>query len=407
MSRGFDCDLHFHGFNSGGVSKNMLPSVIGEQTELKGLDIVGSADILNKEWYDLVKKETIEEDGCFKFRDSKTKIILTTEVQIGAVHYLVFLRDFSSVSKIRGILKETRLDGKGFGRPWLKMGLEEFYSKIEGEGIIGPAHIFTPYFGLLGKYNDLEIFGEMKDKVYFCELGLSADSEMANNKILENLSFLSFSDSHSPWVHKIGREFTRIKMGKGNYEGLEKALKKKEIEFNVGLNPKEGMYHCTACNKCYKKYSLEEGERYKWKCFECGGIIKKGVYERSLEFEKSEKKRPEYKYVLPLAEIISLAYGEMGINCVKVQSKWMDFISVYKNEKKVLLEIDLGELGEIDKKIAEYIGAFRENRVLYIPGGGGNYGKPKIFLGREEFEREKGKEEYYCCSRKCKTIFDY
>ena len=43
----FDADLHFHGLYSGGVSKNILPSVIAEQAQLKGLDIVSISDILH------------------------------------------------------------------------------------------------------------------------------------------------------------------------------------------------------------------------------------------------------------------------------------------------------------------------------------------------------------------------
>ena len=77
-------------------------------------------------------------------------MILSTEIQIEAVHYLIYFKDFSCVDEVRNILKNTRLDGKGFGRPWIKIPVDKFYSKIEDFGILGPAHGFTPYFGLLG-----------------------------------------------------------------------------------------------------------------------------------------------------------------------------------------------------------------------------------------------------------------
>ena len=57
----FDCDLHFHGPYSAGVSKNMKLPVMAEQARLKGLHVLSSADILNQKWFDHVKENLVEE----------------------------------------------------------------------------------------------------------------------------------------------------------------------------------------------------------------------------------------------------------------------------------------------------------------------------------------------------------
>ncbi|MBU1939599.1 phosphotransferase, partial [Candidatus Micrarchaeota archaeon] len=58
----YNCDLHFHGPYSGGVSKNMQIPVIAEQARLKGLDVVCTSDILHAKWLEHVK-ESITERG--------------------------------------------------------------------------------------------------------------------------------------------------------------------------------------------------------------------------------------------------------------------------------------------------------------------------------------------------------
>ena len=52
-------DLHLHGLYSGAVSADMIPNKIGEQAPLKGLQLVGTADILNARWMKLVKDQII------------------------------------------------------------------------------------------------------------------------------------------------------------------------------------------------------------------------------------------------------------------------------------------------------------------------------------------------------------
>ena len=50
-----DFDLHIHGKHSGGVSPKMEIPVIAEEAGKKGLDMVGTGDILNPKWLSHVK----------------------------------------------------------------------------------------------------------------------------------------------------------------------------------------------------------------------------------------------------------------------------------------------------------------------------------------------------------------
>src|SRR3989339_536012 len=94
-----NADLHIHGLYSGAVSKNMVPRIIGEQAPLKGLQLVGTGDILNNRWIQLVKEQlkNTEEESILE-HENKTKFILQTEVEdANRVHHIIFFPSFSKV----------------------------------------------------------------------------------------------------------------------------------------------------------------------------------------------------------------------------------------------------------------------------------------------------------------------
>lgn len=202
---------------------------------------------------------------------------------------------------------------------------------------------------------------------------------------------------NSPWPYRIGREFTRMNLKEPSFKEIKKALEKKEeklITLNVGLDPREGKYHCTACNNCFVKYSPREALQFKWKCIKCGGTIKKGVRDRITELAKFKEEihpefRPRYIHCLPLAEIIQSAVGVKDVKSQQVQSIWKDFVERFDNEVNALIDVKVEELATVNEMVARKVEAFRNGWVLYIPGGGGNYGKPLIFNSEDELKRKK------------------
>jgi uncharacterized protein (TIGR00375 family) len=401
----FDCDLHFHGCYAMAVSKFMKINIIAEQAQKKGLHIVGTADTLHKKWFkEEIQPNLIEEEnGVFKHKKFDTNFIIQTEIWCNDnIHYVVFWPDFQAMLSSREKLKKfsPMMDKIGGGRPRINLTAKQTAEiVIDSGGMIGAAHAFTPYFGIYGKYNSIQqAFGELTKKIHFLELGLSADTKMADKiEDHKNYAFLSNSDSHSPWPFRIGREFNRIKMKKPSFKELKKALMEREeklITLNVGLNPKEGMYHCTACNACYSKYSLKDAKKLKWKC-SCSGRIKKGVKDRIKELSSEKAKapsiRPEYVHMLPLAEIIATAEKIKNLRAKKIQKIWKKFVDNFGTENKALIDASIEELKKVHEPTAERIEAFRKGYVIYIPGGGGTYGKPIICLTEKEFNQTKTK----------------
>ncbi len=403
----YNSDFHIHGPYAGGTSKNLCVEKIAEMGIYKGLAINPLGDLTHKTWFNMVFDKLQYEDECF-FYDVKTifgmkrsNFILSTEVQAkDRTHHLILFPDKKSVLDFREKIGPycKHMDGPMDGRAWLSLDAESIAKIcVEQDLVFGPCHAYTPYFGVYAHYDSLkQAYGKYFDDIDFLELGLSADSYIANNiEELKPITFLSNSDAHSFWPHRLGREFNVMKLNKPNYYEVEKALHKKEgrdLVLNVGLDPQEGMYHKTRCKGCFAFYNLEEAEKLKWKCT-CGQQIKKGVKERVQEIapKKQEYNRPEYKHILPLAEIIAFSLKSDNPLAEKVQKIWWDFIKVSETEINSLLYLSESKLNEVNSDIARHIMAFRNGFVSYFPGGGGQYGKPVIAFSKEEKEENDRK----------------
>jgi len=421
----YNVDLHIHGPYAGGTSKNLCVEKISEMGSYKGLHINPLGDLTHKSWSeDVFSKLQCENENYFydiktQFGEKRVYFILSTEVQAkDRTHHLILFPDKKSISLFREKISPfcKHMDGPRDGRPWLSLSAEEIAKIcVDLNLVFGPAHAYTPYFGVYAHYNSLrEAYGKYFDDIDFLELGLSADSYLANDiPELKNIMFLSNSDAHSFWPHRLGREFNAFKLNAPNYYEIEKALHKNDgrvLEKNYGLDPKEGMYHKTRCKECLVFYNLQEAIDKKWKC-SCGGQIKKGVCERISEIgpKKLEYNRPEYKHILPLAEIIAFATKSNNVLSEKVQNIWRDFISVANTEINVLIDTSEQKLNEVNEDIAKYILAFRKGYVSYFPGGGGQYGYPIIGFSESEKQENNLKIEQTISEKKQnskqKTLF--
>lgn len=98
-------------------------------------------------------------------------------------------------------------------------------------GVLIPAHAFTPHKSFYGNCTSrLErIFKEKFNKIFAIELGLSADTELADQiSELETRTFVTNSDAHS--LPKIAREYNKILVDDISFKELLKALKMKMEE---------------------------------------------------------------------------------------------------------------------------------------------------------------------------------
>ena len=354
----------------------MLIKNIAPKAKLKGLNLMGTGDGLHPKWLDIIEESTTYSgDGIYSTEDMD--FVITTEIEgKNKIHHLIIIPDIDIARELSEKLpsKNKAIDG----RPKTHLDGAEILELVrQYDCLIGPAHAFTPWTGMYKSFDSIyDCYGA---KVDFVELGLSADTYMADTVAeLKDFTFLSNSDAHSPWPHRLGREFNRMELDDISFSSVKYAIKHSNIKANYGLVPNLGKYHMTACTKCFKIIDPEIARKNKMKC-DCGGRIKKGVDYRIFEISdfKSPKHpdfRPPYIHLMPLAELISTVYDK-GVTTKTVQNVWQKLVDNFADEINVLINEDISNIEKIDSKVSEAIKAFRNNTIDITPGGGGKYGE--------------------------------
>jgi uncharacterized protein (TIGR00375 family) len=389
-----DCDFHIHSRFSAATSDKMNLENISKGARQKGLHLVSTGDALNKHW--------LEEIESLDFRDgvgllNECYFTLSTEVEDrNRVHHLILFNNLDSVHTLREAFLKQSTDIDSDGRPHLRIGGEEIARAAHKAGaLVGPSHAFVPWTSVYKEFNSLgECYGQ--EGVDFLELGLSADTYLADSiPELEKITFLSNSDAHSPSPHRLGREFNRLEVEKVSFEEIQKAIlgqDGRKIVLNVGLDPRLGKYHRTACIKCFSHYTLEETKSNRWRCPKCKGRIKKGVLERISEFKGGESKnRPRYLRIAPLAEIIAKVLRVKSPYSKKVNELWALLVEKFGSEISVLVDSPIEKIREVNLPTAEKIKLFRDDRFSIIEGGGGKYGEIIFQENKESRDSEISK----------------
>lgn len=382
-----NADFHIHSCFSMASSKDMLIKNIAPKSKLKGLQLLGTGDGLHPKWLDIIEESTTYKgDGIYS--SDGMDFVLTTEVEgKHRIHHVIIIPDLDIAREMSQILpsKNKSIDG----RPKTNLGGAELLELAhEYDCLLGPAHAFTPWTGMYKSYDS--IYDCYESKPDFVELGLSADTDMADTiSELKDFVFLTNSDAHSPWPHRLGREFNQIELADISYTSIKKAIENRDVKVNYGLVPNLGKYHMTACTKCFKLVDPLVAREKKMKC-ECGGRIKKGVDYRISEIADFTQPihpdfRPKYVHLMPLAEIISAVYDK-GVTTKFVQGIWQKLIDNFQTEINVLINVDLDEIKRIDSSVSAAIESFRNNTVNIVPGGGGKYGQLSF---EKEVEKSK------------------
>jgi uncharacterized protein (TIGR00375 family) len=387
-----NADLHIHSKFSTATSSEMNLAAIARESKRKGIHLVGTGDCLHREWLREIKKLVAIDEGTFLL--DQTHFILTVEVEDSSrVHHLLLIPSISKAEELRERFERFSRDIDTQGRPRINLNAVEIAEIArEAQALIGPCHAFTPYTAMYAYFNSLKAcYKELSSYVSFIELGLSADSSYADRiEELQELTFLTNSDAHSPSPVRLAREFNRFKVAEITFGEIANAIlrKKGQITLNIGIPPEEGKYNESACTRCYKHYSLIDCKVKKWRC-DCGGAIKKGVKDRVNELAifpqpKHPIHRPPYLRLIPLAEIIALAFNSTAY-APKVQQEWMNLIERFGSEVAVLIDSDISNIAKIaSQRVVEAIKAFREQRIIIHPGGGGRYGKIELQLEKLE-----------------------
>ncbi len=387
-------DLHVHIGRSesgkpvkitGARSLNFV-NIAKECVEKKGINVVGIIDcaspyviedienfLQNGDAYEL-------KDGGIIYKD-KVCILLGSEVETtevgrngksGSAHNVCFfpyLKDIKAFSNemskhIKNITLSTQRSNVS--------GYELIDIVEKYNGILIPAHIFTPHKSYYGNCVDRlqDVFKEKYNKIFAVELGLSSDTFLADTiSELEGKTFVTNSDAHS--LPKIAREYNKMQVEDISFKEIVKALKGEDgrkVLANYGLDPKLGKYHRSFCEDCNDSIEIDDVATICPKCQ--GKNITFGVFDR-IELIKdkpetqSPENRPPYIYQVPL----SFIPGVGGKTIDKLINHFGTEMNILHKAGKDDIEAVVGE------KIANSIASACAGNAKVHSGGGGVYGK--------------------------------
>lgn len=394
MKRRIFADLHIHSKYSRATSKNLSLGNLEKYARIKGLDLLGTGDFQHpKHWQD-IDKDLTEKEGIF-YSKTGFPFILQTEISLmfsqggkrRAVHLIVFSQSKEvALEIIKYLLSRGRIDYDG--RPIFGITGRDFVrdlKNISDDIEIIAAHCMTPWFGIYGSdsgFDSLqECFGDQTEKIYAVESGMSASPDMLW-RFKERVNIVSFSDSHSFWPFRLGREATIFEVGELSYKEIIKAIRTGEgLTGTIETPPEYGKYHYDGHRNCNFSCSSEETRKLNGICPKCGKKLTIGVDYRVGEIAKEgEGYKPEgakmFWKLLPLHELIALNL-ESGMESKKTWEIYNGLIGKFGNEFKILLDVSRKDLlnEEIDEKLVELILLNRKGKLLVKPGFDGEYGK--------------------------------
>lgn len=380
------CDMHIH---IGGTwtgkpvkitaSRQMtLTKILEEASEKKGLDVIGIIDAHSPEVQDellsLLEAGVASEhpDGGILYKG--TMLILGCELEIkepgrGEAHFLVYLPKLADMQQWTRWLS-ARCKNVQLSSQRVAARLGELQDAVEQMGgFLIPAHIFTPHKGLYGSCTDRLADVLDPTRIYAVELGLSANTEMADRlSELHDKTFLTNSDAHS--LGKIGREYQSIVMEQRSFAEWVKAIRReggRGVTVNYGLHPQLGKYHQSACQGCQSLLPANAEGR----CPECGyKRIVRGVAARIDELADCKAGqhpafRPPYIEQFPLEFIPGVG--------PKLLAKLYHAFGTQMNVVHRATEEELAQV--VGEKIAKLIVAGRAGTLHVQKGGAGTYGK--------------------------------
>lgn len=403
-------DLHIHSRFSMATSKEGTPENLDSWARKKGISLIGTGDFTHPVWREELKERFVSEgNGLYRLRDAfvkeesrkfpgeGTRFVVSGEIssiykkngKTRKVHNVILLPSLEAADAMAQCLEKIG-NIHSDGRPILGLDshdLLEMMLDVCPEGILIPAHIWTPHFSVLGAKSGFdsveECFEELAPYIHALETGLSSDPAM-NWRIskLDRYQLVSNSDAHSP--SKLGREANLLDID-CSYEGLYRAIQTGEgLEGTVEFFPEEGKYHFDGHRKCGVSLSPVEAERLGGICPVCGKKLTMGVdhrveqlADRAEGFVKKDGKK--YESLVPLPEVISACMGYSTAS-KKVQGCFEQMIQTLGTEFDILRNVPSEDIKSCaGERIAEGIENVRTGNVKRIPGYDGEYGKIELF----------------------------
>ncbi|WP_046469237.1 endonuclease Q family protein, partial [Allosalinactinospora lopnorensis] len=408
-------DLHIHSKYSRACSKDCDIEHLTWWARRKGISVVGTGDFTHPAWFAHLQ-EVLEpaEPGLYRLRPehertlrrtmpatpptcgSDVRFMLSVEIstiykygdRTRKVHHLCYMPDFAAAEEFNrrlGKIGNIASDGRPIlgldSRDLLEITLES------GDGAyLVPAHIWTPWFAVLGSKAGFDAvedcYRDLAGHIFALETGLSSDPEM-NWRVsaLDGYTLVSHSDAHSPPM--LGREASVFDT-ELDYFAIRRALESGAgYEGTVEFFPEEGKYHLDGHRKCEVRLDPAETRAHQGRCPSCGKPVTVGVLHRVEALaDRAEAARPQgaagFRNLIPLPEIVGEIVG-VGPKSKRVRREIDALTAAHGPELAILDDVPLADLERDSAALAEAIRRLRADEVIRDPGYDGEYGTIRLF----------------------------
>jgi DNA helicase-2/ATP-dependent DNA helicase PcrA len=252
-----------------------------------------------------------------------------------------------------------------------------------------PAHIWTPWFAMLGSMSGFdsveECFGDLTPHIFALETGLSSDPPM-NWRVsaLDRYTLVSNSDAHSP--QKLAREATLFACER-SYDALFNALRSGDpatFQGTIEFFPEEGKYHIDGHRKCGVRWEPATTLAKGGVCPVCGKAVTVGVMHRvEMLADRPAGGRPSRTHpfisLIPLPEVLGELLG-VGAGSRRVQQEYWKLLGKLGPELAILRDLPLEEIATAGGALlAQGIDRMRRGQVDAEAGYDGDYGVVRVF----------------------------
>jgi len=293
-------DLHVHSHYSDASSPAMTVENITKKYVKMGMRYWGGDGLCDR-WIREIEEYGYKCDGSiwwYEDEDESDRIGYVPSCEVNLIwgkkkqaHFVLIMYG-DELKEVKEILKDD-IGYNDKGRPIITMSPQELINSLPSTIIIIPAHILTPWYGLLGdrcRWGQKEL---VETGIQVVETGLSADIGMVKGiEGLEDIKVVSFSDAHS--INKLGREFTGLIGDVSGQEIKDSIMSGKMITFE--RPPQLGKYYTTGCRKCNM---LRIGNEIR--CGRCNKPLPIGAFDRYIQLGVGS--RCNSMYVIGLEEI--------------------------------------------------------------------------------------------------------